>query len=49
MGTIIVGIVLAAAVILIIAKMVKDKKNGKSSCGCNCSCCSNSKICHNKK
>ena len=40
MGTLIVLIVLAAAVALIIRSMVKDKKNGKSiQCGGDCRHC----------
>ncbi|BBF41404.1 hypothetical protein lbkm_0078 [Lachnospiraceae bacterium KM106-2] len=40
MGTVVVGAALAAVVIAIINKMVKDKKNGKSiQCGCDCSHC----------
>lgn len=34
LSTIIVCIVLIAVVVLIINKMIKDKKKGKSSCGC---------------
>lgn len=40
MGTVIVGIILAAIVICIIMSMIKDKKNGKSiRCGCSCKDC----------
>jgi len=39
MGTIIVGAALVVIVALIIRKMIKDKKAGKSSCGCNCGEC----------
>ncbi len=46
MGTIIVLVVLLAVVGLIIFKMKKDKKQGKSSCGCKCSGCPNSQFCH---
>ena len=40
-GTIAVALILAAAVALIIRKMVRDKKSGKScsSCGCSCEGC----------
>ncbi len=31
--------VLVIAVITIVKKMIKDKKAGKSSCGCDCSSC----------
>ena len=43
MATIIVGGILLAIVGLIIWKMVRDKKNGKSSCGGDCAHC---KGCH---
>jgi hypothetical protein len=48
-GTILIGAILAFIVILIILKMRKDKKAGKSSCGCNCGCCANEGLCHGKK
>lgn len=40
MGTVIVGLVLAAAVLLAVRSMIRDKKNGKSlQCGGDCSHC----------
>ena len=39
MGTIIVGGVLAIIVGLLVWKMIKDKKAGKSSCGGDCAHC----------
>ncbi len=39
-STLIIGIVLAIIVGLVIYSMIKDKKNGKSSCGGNCKGCS---------
>ena len=45
-GTIIISILLAAVVILVIAKMIRDKKKGKSSCGCGCSGCAMRDTCH---
>ena len=39
MGNIIVGSLIAAAIGGILWKMIRDKKSGKSSCGCgSCSC-----------
>ena len=38
-GTIAVGLVLLAVVILIVRIMMRDKKQGKSSCGGNCASC----------
>lgn len=32
-------IAVAGVVVLVIAKMIRDKQNGKSSCGCDCGCC----------
>ena len=40
MGTAIVGLALLAIVSLIVRKMIKDKKQGKSiQCGCDCKHC----------
>ena len=46
LGTIVVSLILAAIVILVILKMVKDKKKGKISCGCGCSGCAMRDTCH---
>ncbi|MCI5996354.1 MAG: FeoB-associated Cys-rich membrane protein [Blautia sp.] len=40
LGTIVISFLLAAVVCSVIVKMVRDKKNGRSSCGCNCGNCS---------
>ncbi len=41
MGTLIVGLALAAVIALAVRSMIKDKKNGKSlQCGGDCSHCS---------
>lgn len=48
LGNIIISLVLLAVVVGIIIKLIKDKKNGKSSCGCNCSHCAMSGSCHYK-
>lgn len=47
-GTILISAVLLLVVVLIIRKLVKDKKKGKSSCGCNCAHCAMSGSCHQK-
>ena len=46
LGTIIVSVILIAVVSVIIVKMIKDKKQGKGSCGCE-HCAMHGK-CHNK-
>ncbi len=48
LGTIIVSLILILIVAAIVAKMLKDKKAGKSSCGCGCSGCAMSETCHKK-
>lgn len=48
-GSIIVVMVLAVIIALIIIKMVKDKKSGKTSCGCACSNCAMRDSCHSNK
>ena len=47
-STIVIGLVLAAIVVAIILKLVRDKKAGRSSCGCGCSNCAMSGTCHGK-
>lgn len=39
LATILISLVLAAAVAAIIAGLVRDKRKGKSSCGGNCASC----------
>ena len=45
-GTILVSAVLILIVALILHKLVKDKKKGKGSCGCNCAHCAMAGTCH---
>ena len=46
LSTIIICLVLAAVVALIIVSLVKDKRKGKSSCGCSCGSCPMKNSCH---
>ena len=39
LSTIVVSLILVLVVAAIIRKLVRDKKKGKSSCGCNCAHC----------
>ena len=43
----IIGILIAAALVVVVIKKIKDKKAGKSGCGCGCSGCSMNGKCHN--
>ena len=45
-GTILVCAVLIAIVTAVIAVMVRNRKNGKSSCGCGCGNCPSHGTCH---
>lgn len=47
-STLLVGSVVLLLLLLVINKMIKDKKTGKS-CGCGCSGCASSESCHPKK
>ena len=48
-GTIVVCVVLLAVVILIARSLIKQKKQGKSSCGNNCAHCAMHGSCHTLK
>ena len=49
LGTILICLVLLAIVTFIIVHLVRQKKQGKSSCGCNCAHCAMHGSCHNIK
>ena len=46
LATVIISLILLSVVALVIVKTVKNKKQGKSSCGCGCSSCPMSASCH---
>lgn len=46
MSTVIIAVIVAAILGLAVRQMYKDKKAGKSPCGCKCSGCPNSSVCH---
>ena len=50
LSTIIIGLIILGAVVGIVIKMIKDKKNGKTACNCGCGCesCPSAGICHKK-
>ncbi len=49
MATIIISTVLILAVAAVIVNMVRNKRRGKSSCGCGCAGCAMNGACHPKK
>lgn len=46
-GTLAIGLLIAAIVVLIIIKFIRDRKKGVSSCGCSCENCPGA--CHSHK
>lgn len=46
LGTIVIAGVLLAVILLISIQLIRDKKKGKSSCGCNCAHCAMAGQCH---
>ena len=49
LGTIIISIGLIGVVVVIIWSLIRQKKQGKSSCGCNCAHCAMHGSCHLQK
>ncbi len=49
LATIIISLVLIVVCTLIILKMRRNKKQGKTSCGCGCSGCAMKNMCHSEK
>lgn len=47
--TILVGAALTVGLVGVAWRMRKDRKSGKSSCGCGCASCPSAKICHTKQ
>ncbi|MBP5168647.1 MAG: FeoB-associated Cys-rich membrane protein [Oscillospiraceae bacterium] len=46
LGTIIICMILVAVVLIILYNMIKNKRKGKSPCGCNCGSCPAGGMCH---
>ena len=46
-GTVVIGIMVIAAVLFAVRHMVRAKKQGGSACGCSCSGCAMAGSCHN--
>lgn len=49
LATILIGLGLLCIVAVIVRGMIRDKKKGKSSCGCNCANCAMGSVCHKEK
>ena len=45
-GTLLVGGVLALVIVAIALRLIRNKKEGKSSCGCGCEGCAMRDRCH---
>ena len=49
LGTILVSAVLLVSVIAIVRYLIRQKKQGKSSCGAGCAHCANAGCCHHQQ
>lgn len=49
LATMIISAVLLLMVAAAIASMVRNKRNGKSSCGCGCAGCAMNGACHSQR
>ncbi len=49
LGTILISAVLLAVTVSICVYLIRQKKQGKSSCGCNCAHCAMHGQCHGKQ
>lgn len=45
-ASLVIGTVVAAMIAATIVKMIRDKRNKKSNCGCSCSGCPGANYCH---
>ncbi len=45
-ASLVVGLVALAIVVAAMTKIIRDKKNHKSSCGCSCASCPSAGMCH---
>ncbi|MBO5171046.1 MAG: FeoB-associated Cys-rich membrane protein [Oscillospiraceae bacterium] len=49
LGTILICIALIAVIALIFRSLIRQHKQGKASCGCNCAHCAMHETCHSQK
>ena len=47
-GTLLVGVLVLAVVVLVVLKILGNRRKGKSSCGCGCDHCPSSGMCHSR-
>lgn len=48
-ATIVISAILILLVVAVIVKLMRDKRNGRTSCGCGCSNCAMQGTCHQNK
>lgn len=46
LATILIALVLLAVVVCIVWRLIRNRKKGKSTCGCGCENCPGSQFCH---
>ena len=47
-GTLLISLALIGLAAAVVWRLRKDRKKGKSACGCNCGCCPMAAACHRK-
>lgn len=47
-SSVIVGFIVLCGISILLNRMIRNKKNHKSSCGCGCGSCESAGICHQK-
>ena len=48
LGTVLVALALLGVVTAIVRRLIRDRRQGKSACGCNCASCPMGGACHKK-
>lgn len=46
LGTVLISLGLLLIVLAVLGKLVRDRRRGKTSCGCNCAHCAMAGSCH---
>ncbi len=46
LAAILICAVLLTVVVLIVVNLIRNKKKGKTSCGCGCEVCPSASLCH---
>lgn len=45
-GSIVIGVLLLSVIACVVWQLMRNRKQGKTSCGCDCSSCPSCGLCH---